>query len=152
MPLYPYRCTGCGKEQEALQSLEERDAGVDAPSCCAPMELLVGNAHIGLCETTLARSAYHSRAQYDKPSDDRGALFDRLARAAGVSTTGKWYNPALARFLGDPEAWVSGMDDIKQRCIQRGWKFTIKDGDIHIEARVDTSRPMAEQTPNLVQA
>lgn len=43
------------------------------------------------------------------------------ARAAGVDPKGKVYLSGLARFPGDPEAWVSGRGDVQRVCEQRGW-------------------------------
>ena len=36
----------------------------------------------------------------------------KKARQHGVDTAGKIYKPSLARFPGDPEAWISGRGDI----------------------------------------
>ena len=44
-----------------------------------------------------------------------------LADKAGVSVVGKVYNGTLARYPGDPEAWVSDLGDVKRRCEERGW-------------------------------
>jgi hypothetical protein len=45
----------------------------------------------------------------------------RVARQHGVDITGKVYMGGLARFPGDPEAWVSGRGDVRRICEQRGW-------------------------------
>lgn len=45
----------------------------------------------------------------------------RLARQHGVAVTGKRYISQLARFPGDPQAFVSGRGDIQKICEQRGW-------------------------------
>jgi len=136
MPLYTYRCNGCGKTEEVLQSFKELEQGIDTPvSCCCDgsFERLMDQAHIGLCDTSMLRSALRSRDQFDNPKDDRGEYIGGIAKRAGVDTTGRWYNPSIARFLGDPEAWVGSMDEIKQVCNRRGWRYTVKDGNILIQ-------------------
>jgi hypothetical protein len=45
----------------------------------------------------------------------------RMAKAAGVDTNGKRYIAGLANFPGDPEAWVSGLSDVRRICADRGW-------------------------------
>ncbi len=42
-----------------------------------------------------------------------------LAKRAGVNTTGKYYQGTLARFPGDPRAWVSGLGDVRRICQER---------------------------------
>jgi len=42
------------------------------------------------------------------------------ARKAGVSINGKVYQHGLARFIGDPQAWVSSPDDVRKRAIEMG--------------------------------
>lgn len=54
------------------------------------------------------------------------------AREAGVTTDGRTYEPRLAAFPGDPEAWVSGPDDVKRVVESRGWSM---DGDIKVKGR-----------------
>lgn len=46
---------------------------------------------------------------------------ERIAEAAGVSTVGQCYLSTLARYPGDPEAWVSDLHDVRSRCLERGW-------------------------------
>ncbi len=43
------------------------------------------------------------------------------ARKAGVSVSGKTYCSGLARFAHDPEAWVSGRDEVAAKCKANGW-------------------------------
>lgn len=56
----------------------------------------------------------------------------QAAAAAGVSTDGKVYEPRAAAFPGDPEAWVSGPDDVKRLVEKRGWSMS---GDIEVKGR-----------------
>ncbi|HUU84203.1 MAG TPA: hypothetical protein VM243_11935 [Phycisphaerae bacterium] len=50
-----------------------------------------------------------------------GNRYRAIAEAAGVSVTGKVYKGSLARFPGDPKAWVNGRGDVKRRCIEENW-------------------------------
>lgn len=43
------------------------------------------------------------------------------AQDAGIDTNGKRYLSGMARFPNDPEAWVSGRDDVVRLCESRGW-------------------------------
>ncbi len=46
------------------------------------------------------------------------------AAAAGVNTSGKWYSGALARYPGDPRAWVSGLGDVRRIARERNIGLT----------------------------
>jgi hypothetical protein len=50
-----------------------------------------------------------------------GDGYKRLAEQHGVNPKGKVYKPGLARFPGDPEAWVEGRADVERICRRRGW-------------------------------
>lgn len=50
-----------------------------------------------------------------------GEAYKKVAESAGVSVTGKKYLSQLARYPGDPEAWVSGRGDVQRICEKRGW-------------------------------
>jgi hypothetical protein len=50
-----------------------------------------------------------------------GNTYMHVARQAGVITSGKVYKHQLARFPGDPEAWVGSRGDVKRLCERRGW-------------------------------
>lgn len=47
--------------------------------------------------------------------------YAKIAKRAGVSTTGKTYLHALGRFAGDPEAWVSDRGDVMRLLEKRNW-------------------------------
>lgn len=53
------------------------------------------------------------------------------AREAGVTTEGRYYEPRLAAYPGDPRAWVSNPDEIKSVVEERGWSMT---GDSNVKA------------------
>jgi hypothetical protein len=50
-----------------------------------------------------------------------GDAYRGVAEAHGQSTTGKVYLSGLARFPGDPEAWVSGRGDVERVIDRHGW-------------------------------
>jgi hypothetical protein len=55
-----------------------------------------------------------------------------VAEGHGQSVTGKVYVGGLARFPGDPEAWVSGRSDVERVLRQRGWG---SEGAVNVSAR-----------------
>lgn len=61
------------------------------------------------------------RKEEEQFKDRRVLGFRKKAEKQGVSTTGKIYLGGLARFPGDPTAWVSGRGDIAKTCETRGW-------------------------------
>lgn len=69
---------------------------------------------------------------------------DRLRKACeerGGRTKGRKYIASLARFPGDPDAWVSGRGDVQKVCEERGWGC---------EGAV--SAPLVPKDPNAVPA
>lgn len=65
----------------------------------------------------------HSGSQFEK-SPAVGDFYKRVAEQAGQDITGKTYVSGLARYPGDPEAWVSSRGDVRRVCEQRGWGCT----------------------------
>jgi hypothetical protein len=59
-----------------------------------------------------------------------GDHYKSIAESAGVSVTGKTYLSSLARFPGDPEAWVDGRGDVERIALKRGW--TVQ-GDVSVK-------------------
>jgi hypothetical protein len=54
------------------------------------------------------------------------------ARAAGIDPAGKVYLRGLARFPGDPGAWVSGRLDVERIASERGWGVS---GSVNVARR-----------------
>jgi hypothetical protein len=59
---------------------------------------------------------------------------ERIAETSGISTVGKCYISTLARYPGDPQAWVSDLHDVRARCEERGWGC---EGAIKVAPRED---------------
>jgi hypothetical protein len=80
-----------------------------------------------------------------------GDYYKREAAAAGVDITGKVYLSQLAERPGDPRAWVSGRDDVKRVCEERGWGCQ---GSVTVAAQGlgATPPPAPRMAPELVNA
>lgn len=50
-----------------------------------------------------------------------GDAYAEVAKAHGQSITGKVYMSGLARFPGDPKAWVTGRGDVAKVLDENGW-------------------------------
>jgi hypothetical protein len=61
----------------------------------------------------------------------RGDWLRARAEEAGVSTTGKFYSSGLARFPGDPKAWVSNRNDVLRVARENGMSVS---GDVNYTA------------------
>lgn len=72
-----------------------------------------------------------------------GEAYARPARQAGVHTSGRRYMSSLARFPGDPEAWVDSLDEGKKLCEKRGWGMT----DGNERELVKMRQPEKERVP-----
>ena len=53
-----------------------------------------------------------------------GDRYRAIAEAHGLSTNGLVYMRGLARFPGDPQAWVNGRGDVARIAEERGWGVT----------------------------
>lgn len=58
--------------------------------------------------------------------------YRQMAKRAGVSPDGRVYKSSLARFPGDPQAWVDGRADVKRICESNGWEC---EGRVNVKAR-----------------
>lgn len=63
----------------------------------------------------------HCNGRQFEKTPQIGDLYRRQAAAAGVDPTGKVYVSGLARFPGDPHAWVGGRGDVAATCEANGW-------------------------------
>lgn len=86
-------------------------------------------------------------SQFEK-TPDLGDHYQAVARALGQSTTGKVYLSGLARFPGDPEAWVGGRGDVTRLLESRGWGAT---GVVNVPVRVEDPPPEVAVAEDVVQ-
>lgn len=65
----------------------------------------------------------HERTITDDMPEIVRHRMEASAKAAGVTCDGAVYKSSLARFPGDPEAWVSSVEDCKRVADKRGMKL-----------------------------
>ncbi len=68
-----------------------------------------------------------------------GNQYKKVTESLGGSVQGKKYISQLARFPGDPEAWVSGRGDVQKVIDERGWGC---DGAVKAKVREAESPPV----------
>ncbi len=69
---------------------------------------------------------------------DVGRHHKAVAEAAGINTAGAVYMGGLARYSGDPEAWVSSKGDVARICTERGWGV---EGAVTVQRREAAAMP-----------
>ena len=146
MPLYHYRCETCKAEFEELQGIHETplEECINI-ECGGKVQRMVGDVRIGICDTSMLRDARKSREQFDEKTEKkRNDLYEKKAKAAGVSTTGKWYHPGLALEVGDPMAWVGSIQDIIEVCRIRGWDYKYEEGELKIIQKMEFGKTVKE--------
>lgn len=131
MPKYDYRCEPCKKTFEVEQSIKNVATESACPACgnfAARWYLgQLASLRIGGLTDTAYNRGYVNNSQFaDDP--ETGEYMRKKAERAGVSIAGKVYRHALAEYPGDPEAWVSGIDDARDLCRRKGWQHKISDG------------------------
>lgn len=88
------------------------------PSKCAEM-FESGQAPACITDATFMRG-HCNGSQFEK-NPKIGEALAKQARKRGVDTKGKRYLGSLARYPGDPKAWVDGRGDVKRVLEERGW-------------------------------
>lgn len=78
--------------------------------------------------------------QFEKETQN-GDAYARIAKKHGVSTTGKVYMRGLARFPGDPQAWISGKGDVIRIAEKEGFNVTDSEGKTLVKSEVKTEPP-----------
>lgn len=74
--------------------------------------------------------------------------FYRKAKEAGVSTTGKYYQHDLADYWGDPNGWISDLDEIADKCKAQNREC---EGAITIKAPEAPPQKAVRLAPHLVE-
>ena len=67
-----------------------------------------------------------------------GDYYQRECERNGGQTKGRKYISQLARYPGDPQAWVAGRGDVQKLCEQRGWG---SDGLVNVKERPRDKEP-----------
>lgn len=70
-------------------------------------------------------------------NEKMGAMLSDVARRNGGSPTGKRYVGQLARYAGDPEAWVSDRGELQKRIEERG---AGAEGTVNVKGREPKQR------------
>jgi hypothetical protein len=101
----------------------------------AMAEMLATRSFPGIkgTDSSFMRGTHHQDTQLDRIRYGEAA-------ANGIDTNGKRYLAGLARFPGDPEAWISGQSDVLRICRDRGW---------NCHGMVDYEAPPVEATPDI---
>lgn len=114
MPLYQYRCPRHGRF-ETFATMKECSHKQECPKCEALCDREFVPVEV-ISDTSLFTADRLDGSSRSGLKDDTyiGNKFRKMAKAAGVVTRGKQYMGGLARFPGDPQAWVGDRGDIKR--------------------------------------
>ena len=119
MPFYTFHCDGCGHEEENFLSIAQYEISGDKQMCPA-CETVMRRAFDGVPAVHGTDSSYYrARGPLINQFKNRHDLNVRLAQAKKRGFTpgiNDVYEPGLAKFPGDPAAWISGgQGQIKKR-------------------------------------
>lgn len=119
MPIHPFACS-CGKKWDALTLRVSQPIDPTCPACGKAGERDGFGVPLVKSDTAFFRGAEYGGGQF---AGDPLVRDDYLkpAAEAGVSTNGKVYMHGLARYPGDPEAWVADTVEAKRVLERRGW-------------------------------
>lgn len=79
---------------------------------------------------------------------EQGDFYRKEAEKRGMNVKGRKYIGSLARFPGDPEAWVSGRGDVQKICEERGWG---SEGAVKVKQRPrEESHKPVDVAPDIV--
>jgi hypothetical protein len=74
--------------------------------------------------------------------------FKKIADSQGVDITGKRYVSGLARYPGDPRAFVSGRGDVERICREEGWNCR---GAVNVTSEVRSAPVQVGVAEDIVQ-
>lgn len=119
MPIYLAECVPCECSYEILTLSLKDEIDLTCPKCKKKGERRFG-VPLLKTNTTFMRGAKYGAEQFATELPHSKDVYLGTAKRAGVSTNGKVYQHGLARFPGDPQAWVSDLDEAKRIIRQRG--------------------------------
>lgn len=112
-------------------AIEYKPGILDEGDVCNLCEMLLSAAPPRIkTEATFQAKAGLGGSQFHPATRD---LYLQRAREAGVTTEGRVYEPRLAAYPGDPEAWISNQDEMKSVAEKRGWSIS---GDVTVKGEV----------------
>jgi hypothetical protein len=102
----------------------------------------------GVSDCTFMRDTANGR-QF-QGQEHIGNQYRAVAEEHGQNVTGKKYISGLARFPGDPEAWVEGRGDVQKLVESRGWGC---EGTVNVKKRelLNPPEPGPEVAPDLLE-
>ena len=111
MPNYQYACPECKFQFEKMVPMSQCADKQECPSCfrMSPREFV---AVAVVSDSTLFNGERLGNVAGAVDGSLIGDHFEAMAKQAGVTTRGKQYMSGLARYPGDPQAWVSDRNDI----------------------------------------
>lgn len=116
MPIHPHECVACNHTFDVLTFRLSTIPDPTCPTCGRPAERRFGVPRLRT-DTTFYAGVKMEGGQFDNYCRP---LYTQPAKDAGVSINGKHYQHGLARFPGDPEAWVDNLGDVKRILEKRG--------------------------------
>lgn len=112
------------------------------------LEMLnAGRPPHGISDCTFMRGTANGR-QFDG-QEHVGDRYRAVTEQNGGSHVGKKYISGLARFPGDPEAWVDSRGDVERVLEKRGWGC---EGSVNVKAKepIDPPRPGPDVADDLL--
>jgi hypothetical protein len=110
------------KRMDGLRAVDRMLVSGQAPASRTDREFLMGSEN--------------GRQFQNRP--EAGNRYKQITESHGVSVVGKKYLSSLARFPGDPEAWVSGRGDAQRVLEKRGWA---SEGMVNVKMREPEGEP-----------
>lgn len=126
----------------ADQLCKKCGGAVTADGCKLCIMFAAGKAPFGMTDSVFLEGMDCNGSQFEK-NPHVGDFLAAEAKATGVSTKGKVYIGGVARYPGDPEAWVSGRGDVQRVAEKRN--LTVK-GAVKRSADGRVGKPAADGT------
>ncbi len=136
MPLYQYTCIRCDNDFEAFASMANASKATNCPECDGYSARVFVAPHVE-SDATVYTSDRTDIGQFR--SEAMREFHAENAKKRGINTTGKKYDTTIARFPGDPEAWIGSDTDVRQVMEKRGWGCK---GKVKVAARHDGPHEM----------
>jgi putative FmdB family regulatory protein len=141
MPIIPFECVECRVSFERITLRVSQEPDPQCPRCGKPAERRFG-VPLVKSNTSFFAGARYGGEQFANASPAERDVYVGTAERAGVSTNGKVYMHGLARFAGDPTAWVSDLGDVDRIATARG--MGCEERGIKPRQAEPTVRPVAD--------